>query len=85
MLAIDLEEGKRLLLSDIQKLVAADAELQNISIEREEELINNLKQHRELKKSGARTSNVSAAKDARATMLRLNEEVSPTFSFRLCC
>jgi hypothetical protein len=74
---VDRSTGDRLLLPAIKKLVDDDDSLQNLSKEQEREFIDKLKAHRDLKKTGIRKSNRSAAADTRYTVERLESEVCP--------
>lgn len=62
-------------LREIQELVAEDETLQNLSKERHEELLEELRLHRDLKKTGIRASNTAASTDCRATVAKINTEV----------
>jgi hypothetical protein len=80
ILSSDRDEGNRLKLADIQKLVDEDAELQNLSNAQKEIFIDGLKLHRETMKSGVRASNVAAAADCRAVVDKISNEVSFSFT-----
>lgn len=69
-------------LAEIQELVSADVEFQNLSKARKQELKENLLAAREVKVRGARASNLGAALDAKATMARVDQEVSDKFTSR---
>ncbi|KIL55666.1 hypothetical protein M378DRAFT_90577 [Amanita muscaria Koide BX008] len=77
-------EGERLSLVEIQETSNIGEELKDLSEERKEELLNELKDHRELKQTGARASNASAAQDLRQTMDRMATELQ-NLSHRVGC
>jgi hypothetical protein len=79
-LSLDREQGDRLKLADIQKLVDEDTEMQNLSKSEEKVFIDGLKLHRETMKTGVRASNIAATVDARAVVDRISTEVSFSFS-----
>ena len=66
-------------LLEIQEKVDLVGEPEDLSEEQEEELPRELNGHRELKQTGARASNISAAQDLRQTMERTATEVSIFF------
>ena len=68
-------EGERLSLIDVQKTIDIGAEVFNLSEEQREALVKDLEEHRELKQTGARASNASAAQDMRQTLNRVSNEV----------
>ncbi|KAF8346292.1 hypothetical protein F5887DRAFT_1182188, partial [Amanita rubescens] len=72
----DRPNGERLSLLEIQKLVDDDKDIENISEEQKNELIEDLKAYRELKQMGSRASSLSVAQDVRQTMQRITIEVS---------
>jgi hypothetical protein len=76
MLGLARPEGERLSLLEIQKTIDIGEEVNNLSEERRQELIRELEEHRELKQTGARASNKSAAQDMRQTLNRVTDEVS---------
>jgi hypothetical protein len=61
-------------------LVVEDAELQNLSKEKQQEFIDRLAEFRTTKHTGAHVSNNAAATDTRGTMNRINVEVSSSFT-----
>jgi len=72
------EEGNRLKLSEVQAIVKKDMNTDKISDERQAEALSALKEARKVHTMGSRSSNVAAQGDARGTVDRLSEEVSPT-------
>jgi hypothetical protein len=66
-------------LVEVQKTIKIDTEVKNLSEEQRQTLIRNLEEHRELKQTGARASNASAAQDMRETLVRVASEVSLCF------
>ena len=56
-------------------MAKVDPEIQALSEERRKELINELAEYRELKKTGMRVNNRAAAQDVRLTLKRLHAEV----------
>jgi hypothetical protein len=74
--------GDRLSLSEVQDLVSKDETLQDMSSERQQELIDQLVEHRKLKTTGARVSNVAAASDIRVTMGHISDEVRHIYIFQ---
>jgi hypothetical protein len=71
----DREQGDRLKLSDIQKLVDDDPNMQNLSKTKRKEYLDDLQFHRDEKKMGARSSNNAAAVDCRASITKVSTEV----------
>ncbi len=67
--------GERVPLNEIQKLAKADPELQNLSEEKKQELLNALEEHRKVNKHGLRASNLSASLDVKSTMDQIGSEV----------
>ncbi|RDB20088.1 hypothetical protein Hypma_012876 [Hypsizygus marmoreus] len=65
---VEMNEGRapgdRLKLKEIQQLVLQDEELQNLSKDRQNELLKNLEDHRALHATGARAGNHAANVDA---------------------
>ena len=76
---LDREEGDRLKLTEIQKLVDDDASMQNLSKAKEKEYIDELLIFRDLKKVGARSSNIAAAVDCRTCIQKVSDEVCASF------
>lgn len=56
-------------------MVEDDKDIENISEEQKNELIEDLKAYRELKQTGSRASSLSVAQDVRQTMQRITIEV----------
>ena len=75
MLLQDREQGDRLKLSEIQKLVDDDTAMQDLSEEKQKEYINDLQLHRTTKITGARSSNNAAAADCRTSITNVTTEV----------
>jgi hypothetical protein len=71
----DREQGDRLKLSEIQKLVDDDASLKNLSKAKQAEFIKDLQLHRDTNKTGARSSNNAAAADCRTCITNVTAEV----------
>ena len=71
----DLEQGDRLKLSELQKLVDDDDTMQNLSEAKQKDYIDNLQLHRDTKKTGARSSNNAAAADCRTCITNVTTEV----------
>lgn len=65
-------------LSGIQQLVRE--ELKETTREEAESAVKELQDHRDLKKKGARATNLAAAHDLKSTLIRLDTEVSGPFS-----
>jgi hypothetical protein len=72
----DIPVGERKSLREIQELVRDDPELQNLTLDQEKELLKDLEDHRALKKTGARASNLAAAQDVYNTVTHIHSEVS---------
>jgi hypothetical protein len=66
-------------LLEIQEKVDLSGELEDLSEEQKEALLRELNGRRELKQTGARASNISAAQDLGQTMERTATEVSISF------
>jgi len=80
----DREQGDRLKLSEIQKLVDDDTSLQNLSEAKRDQFIEDLQLHRDTKKMGARSSNNAAAADCRTCITNITAEVcTPWMIFRV--
>jgi len=56
-------------------MVLSDPDVQNMTTEDEQALIDALREHREERKQNARPNNKSAARDIIATMDRITDEV----------
>jgi hypothetical protein len=69
----DILVEERKSLCEIQELVCDDPELQNLTLDQKKEL---LEDHRALKKTGARASNLAAAQDVHHTVTHIHSEVS---------
>jgi len=67
------------MLAAIQDLVANYMELQNLSKGCKQELKDDLLAARQVKAKGARASNLGAALDTKATMVRVDVEVGNQF------
>lgn len=63
----DLPPGQKTKLAELKALVDDDAALKDLSKEQEEELINNLLEYRENRRSGVRANNAAAARDILCT------------------
>jgi len=70
-----LAAGERKTLGELKEMALTDSDVQNMTKEDEEELIEALKEHREAKKRNTRPNNKSAARDIIATMDRITDEV----------
>ena len=70
------EEGNRLKLLEVQNMINLEEIMQELTADEKSELLQELEDHRELKKKGARASSISAAQDMRFTIQRLSQEVS---------
>jgi hypothetical protein len=76
----DRDVGDKLTLSNLRQKLKTDPELQNLSPERERELLQELEVHRSLKKNGIRATNLAITNDVARTMAHLNDEVRWRFS-----
>jgi hypothetical protein len=79
----DRDVGDKLTLSDLRQKLKTDPELQNLSLERERELLQELEAHRSLKKTGIRATNLAITNDVARTMSHLNDEVCSSFLSRV--
>ncbi|KAF8335256.1 hypothetical protein F5887DRAFT_829706, partial [Amanita rubescens] len=69
------EEGNRLKLLEVQNMINIEEIMQELTADEKSELLQELEDHRDLKKKGARASNISAAQDGmRFTIQRLSQE-----------
>jgi hypothetical protein len=68
--------GERKSLAELKQLAQVDPELQNLSKERKQELINDLIEARANKKTNTWGSNKAAARDVQSTIDRVTDEVS---------
>ena len=75
IVTVDASAGDKLILEELQEMAKEEPALQAISEERRKELIDELEEHRKLKKTGMRANNRAAAQDARLTLKRLHAEV----------
>lgn len=71
----DCEQGDRLKLSEIQKLVDNDPSMQDLSEAKQKEYIDDLLLHRDTTRTGARSSNNAAAADCRTCITNVTTEV----------
>jgi hypothetical protein len=71
----DLGLGERIKVAELRQLIAEDPAYQNLTTELEEQMKQEVMEHREQKKVGARPTNKSAAQDYRAQMTQMNTEV----------
>jgi hypothetical protein len=68
--------GQKYTMADVQKMVAEDPDMHNLTCEQKKEFIKQLMDHHELQTSGVQASNVAAARDAVAVMDGVSKEVS---------
>lgn len=83
LIDVDREKGNRLTLKEIQTIV--QKELNNgvhDNAEKDNELLAVLKESRELKATGSRSSNRAAAMDYNAALRRIQDEVRQVFLMR---
>jgi len=66
-LATDLPPGQKTKLAELKALVDDDDTFKNLSKEQEDELIDNLIEHRDNRKHGVRANNAAAARDILCT------------------
>ena len=71
----DREQGDRLKLSEIQKLMDDDPSLQNLSEAQQKDYIDKLQLHCDTKKAGVYSSNNAAAADCRRCITNVTAEV----------
>lgn len=62
-------------LAEIQKLVEDDASKKDLSKDQEQELIEDLRAYRDLKRTGVHASNKAATKDCQGAVGRVSTEV----------
>jgi uroporphyrinogen-III synthase len=78
--------GERKTLTELKEMALTDPDMQSMTKEDEQALIDALKEHREEKKRSARPNNKSAAQDILSTMDRVTDEVRrvewPCFTHR---
>ncbi|KAG1777171.1 hypothetical protein EV702DRAFT_970313, partial [Suillus placidus] len=67
--------GDKYSLEEIQNIIDNDPAYKQLSAEEEQDYIDQLNEYRALKMSGARTNNMSAARDAVAVMDRISKEL----------
>jgi hypothetical protein len=79
-----LAAGERKTLAELKEMALTDPDVQNMTKEDEQELIDALKEYREEKKRNARPNNKSAARDITATMDRVTDEVRMVAEFLRC-
>ncbi|KAF8339460.1 hypothetical protein F5887DRAFT_889035, partial [Amanita rubescens] len=72
----DASSGERTPLSGIQKLVLNDLEESHPTKEEAQSAVLELQEHRNIKKKGARATNLAAAQDLKSTLMRLDTEVN---------
>jgi hypothetical protein len=77
-LLVGLDPGDRYALKDIQETVKHGMENDAFSEAYKEEVLQTLKDSREVRTMGSRSSNTAAYADARATAISLTDEVSPS-------
>jgi len=82
---IDLGLGERIKVTELRQLIEDDPAYQNLTMEEEGQMKQELLEHREQKKVGARPTNKSAAQDYRAQMTQMNNEVHYPFISLSCC
>jgi hypothetical protein len=70
-----LAAGERKTLAELKEMALTDPDMQNMTKEDEQVLVDALKEHREEKKRNARPNNKSAARDITSTMDRIMDEV----------
>lgn len=81
---IDRDPGEKLNLARLQEAVRADPALQNMSAKEEEDLINEYKEARAVKKAGVRINNQAANLDYQSTVTRVESEVMTFFDLFTC-
>jgi len=69
------EHSDCLTLTEIQKLMDDDTDMQDLSKLSQQEYINALQIHHDMKKTGSHTSNVAAAVDCWGVIVRVSTEV----------
>ncbi|KAG2100524.1 hypothetical protein BD769DRAFT_1393946 [Suillus cothurnatus] len=69
-----LMHGQKYTMADVQKMVAEDPDMHNLTCEQKKEFIKQLMDHHELQTSGVQASNVAAARDAVAVMDGVSKE-----------
>jgi len=79
-----LAAGEQKTLGKLKEMALTDPDVQNLTKEDEEELIEGLKEHCEAKKRNARPNNKLAAQDIIATMDRVTDEVRMRLLYCLC-
>lgn len=70
---------------ELRELIAADPTYQGLTVEEEDKLKQNLLEHRQQKKIGARPTNNSAAQDYRTQITQMNGEARCLFISLFCC
>jgi hypothetical protein len=71
----DREPGSKLSLREIREQVRIHPDLQNLTTEREQELLQELDEHRSRKKTGVKMTAAATATDISRTLARLGDEV----------
>ncbi|EKM77184.1 hypothetical protein AGABI1DRAFT_11786, partial [Agaricus bisporus var. burnettii JB137-S8] len=72
----DKAENRHMSLQELQAAVKADPAFENLSEEREKELINALEEEKSVKRTGARISNRAATLDYQSTIERVQQELT---------
>jgi hypothetical protein len=75
----DREPGTKLTLSQLREQLRKDPELQNLTEEKENQLLQKLDEHRTVKKMGVRSTALAVNADIARTMTRLGDEVCCNF------
>ncbi|KAG1738700.1 hypothetical protein EDD22DRAFT_787178 [Suillus occidentalis] len=70
-----LAHGQKYTMAEVQKMVAEDPNMHNLTREEKKEFIKQLMDHRELQTSGVRASNVAAARDVVSVMDGVSKEL----------
>jgi hypothetical protein len=75
--------GTKLSLAEIREQVKTHPDLQNLTPEREHQLLADLDEYRSRKTMGVKATEAAATADAARTLARLGTEVSPYLFFLL--
>jgi len=70
----DLGIGERVKLKELRQLIKDDPAYHNLTAEEEDKMKQEVLEHREQKKVGARPTNKSVAQDYRAQLVQMNKE-----------
>jgi len=70
----DLGIGERVKLKELRQLIKDDPAYHNLTAEEEDKMKQEVLEHCEQKKVGARLTNKSAAQDYRAQLVQMNKE-----------